>query len=330
MNADEIFKRCEHDLQMVEEELVNIFRSDVRFIPMIGKHLLKGGGKRIRPLYLLLSAELAGYGQDLRYHFAGVVEAIHTASLLHDDVVDGADVRRGRPTSHSIWGNQIVILVGDFLFANALRLAVEQKNLMIIETLSKATAEMTEGEILQLQRINDPAITEEEYLGIIAAKTGALISAACTIGGLLGGLPEEKIRALAGYGLKTGIVFQMFDDVLDFNADEAKLGKRLGKDLHEGKITLPLIYLLKDVNDAERDMITEIIKSSDTKKGAKKLDSGLKNILKLFKKYNAIENTINKAARIIDEAKAELDLFEDSPQKDTMLTMADYALMRKK
>jgi octaprenyl-diphosphate synthase len=330
MNADEIFKRCEGDLQMVEEELVKIFRSNVMFIPMIGKHLLKGGGKRIRPLYLLLSAEIAGYRQYPRYLFASIVEAIHTASLLHDDVVDGADVRRGRPTSHSLWGNQIVILVGDFLFANALRLAVGQKDLRIIETLSKSTAEMTEGEILQLQRINDPAITEEEYLGIIAAKTGALISAACTIGGLLGGLPEDKIRALAAYGLKTGIVFQMFDDVLDFTADEAKLGKRLGKDLHEGKITLPLIYLLKDVNDSERDMITEIIKSTDSKKGVKKLDGGLKNILKLFKKYNAIENTINKAARIIAEAKAELDLFEDSPQKDVMLTMADYALLRKK
>jgi octaprenyl-diphosphate synthase len=277
-----------------------------------------------------MSSELAGYSRNPRYVFAGVVEAIHTASLLHDDVVDGADVRRGRPTSHSVWGNQIVILVGDYLFANSLRLAVEQKNLPIIETLSRATAEMTEGEILQLQRIADPAITEEEYLGIIAAKTGALISAACTIGGILGGLTDDKVRALASYGLKTGIVFQMFDDVLDFNADETRLGKSLGKDLHEGKITLPLIYLLRDVNDAERDMITEIITSTDAKKGAKKLDRGLKNILKLFKKYNAIERTIDKAGRIIDEAKAELDLFEDSPRKAVMLTMADYALIRKK
>ena len=249
MDLDRIFKSYETELRITEQKIKDLFNSPVITIPLIGKHILEGGGKRLRPLILILSSELAHYRGDDRLTLAGIIESIHTASLLHDDVVDGADKRRGKVPAHSVWGNQIVILVGDFLYANALRLAVLQKKQEVMEALSEATTRMTEGEILQLAKTGDPDITEEDYLNIISAKTGALISAACKIGAVLGSLPEEKKNALARFGMKTGIAFQMADDVLDYMADEGELGKRLGKDLKEGKITLPLIYLLKTAPD---------------------------------------------------------------------------------
>jgi octaprenyl-diphosphate synthase len=250
MVLDDVFKSYEAELGIIEERIKNIFKSDVHAIPLVGKHILDGGGKRLRPLILILSAEMAGCREDARLTLAGIVESIHTASLLHDDVVDGADVRRGKSPAHSIWGNQVVILVGDFLYSNALRLAVSQKSQKIMEALSDATTRMTEGEILQLVKMGDPDITEDEYLDIISAKTASLISAACRIGAILGSLPEGRENALAQFGLKAGIAFQMADDILDYMADEGELGKRLGKDLREGKITLPLIYLLKTATDS--------------------------------------------------------------------------------
>lgn len=323
MYLDEVFKRHETELRIVEERIKDLFKSPVLTIPLIGKHILDGGGKRLRPLILLLSSDLAGYHGDARLTLAGIIESIHTASLLHDDVVDGAEIRRGKPPAHSIWGNQVVILVGDFLYSNALRLAVLQKRQRIMESLSEATTRMTEGEILQLVKTGDPDITEEEYLDIISAKTAALISAACRIGAILGFLPEDKENALAHFGMNTGIAFQMADDILDYMADEAELGKHLGKDLKEGKITLPLIYLLKTASETEKDEVKSLIKN-----GFKK--SGLKKILKLFRKYNTIELSLKKARNLIAEAKSELSIFPDSPAKEALFTIADYTLQRRK
>ncbi len=324
MKFNDIFLNHEKDLNLVEERLREIFLSDTPVIPMIGEHIIRGGGKRLRPLFLLLSADLANYDGEDRVLLAGIIEAIHTASLLHDDVVDSAEMRRGKPAAHMIWGNQIVILVGDFLYANALRLAVLQRNQRIMEALSRATTAMTEGEILQLSRIADPEITSEEYYRIISAKTGALISAACRIGGILGGLPSDKEDALGRFGMKTGIAFQMTDDILDYMADERGLGKKLGKDLEEGKITLPLIHLLGAAASKERLEIKGIIKSGQLK------EDDLKRILDLFEKYGAIEEAFRAAQRLVMEAKGELELFPHSPQKEALLKMADYALARDK
>ncbi|GAB4413100.1 MAG: polyprenyl synthetase family protein [Thermodesulfovibrionales bacterium] len=324
MTFNDIFLNHERDLNLVEERLREIFSSDTSIIPMIGEHIIRGGGKRLRPLFLLLSADLADYNGEDRVLLAGIIEAIHTASLLHDDVVDSAEMRRGKPAAHLIWGNQIVILVGDFLYANALRLAVFQKNQRIMETLSAATTAMTEGEILQLSRIADPEITPEEYYRIISAKTGALISAACRIGGILGGLPPEKEDALGRFGMKTGIAFQMTDDILDYMAEEKGLGKKLGKDLEEGKITLPMIHLLGVAADKEKSEIKGIIKGGQLK------EDDLKRILDLFEKYSAIEESFRTAQRLVMEAKGELELFPRSPQMDALLKMADYALAREK
>jgi octaprenyl-diphosphate synthase len=321
MDLQEVFGLYEPELSIIENRLKELFKSNVSPIPLIGNHLIEGGGKRLRPLLLILSAEIAGYKGDARLTLAGIIESIHTASLLHDDVVDAADVRRGKLPAHSIWGNQVVILVGDFLYSNALRLAVMQKNQKIMGVLSEATTRMTEGEILQLTKTGDPNITEEEYLDIISAKTGALISAACRIGAILGSLPEDKENALSHFGMKTGTAFQMADDILDYMADEGKLGKRLGKDLKEGKITLPLIYLMKTALTSEVEEVKDLIRN-----GFKKED--LKRILELFRKHNVIELSFKKATRLISDAKAELAIFSDSPVKESLCAVADYMLFR--
>lgn len=323
MHLEEVFKSYEADLKVVEERLRDLFKSPVFTIPMIGQYILEGGGKRLRPLILLLSCELAGYRGDSRLTLAGIIESIHTASLLHDDVIDGAEIRRGKKPAHSVWSNQIVILVGDFLYSNALRLAVMQNSQRIMETLSEATTRMTEGEILQLSKTGDPLITENEYIDIISAKTAALISAACRIGSILGSLPEAKENALAAFGMKTGIAFQMADDILDYMAEEKELGKRLGKDLKEGKITLPLIYLLKEASDDEKEEVSLIIKN-----GAK--NTGLKRILKLFNKYDSIGLSLDRAKRLVEKAKNELSVFPESPVKEALFSVADYTLQRGK
>lgn len=323
MDLQEIFELYEPELKIVEDRLKELFKSNITPIPLIGKHLLDSGGKRIRPLLLILSTEIAGYRGDARFTLAGIIESIHTASLLHDDVVDAAEVRRGKLPAHSIWGNQIVILVGDFLYSNALRLAVIQKNQKIMEALSEATTRMTEGEILQLAKTGDPDITEEDYFNIISAKTGALISAACRIGAILGSLTKDKENALSHFGMKTGTAFQVADDILDYMAEEGKLGKRLGKDLKEGKITLPLIYLLKIASETEVEEVKSLIKN-----GFKKEE--LKRILELFRRHNVIELSLKKAHALISDAKAELAIFADSPVKESLCTVADYMFMRGK
>lgn len=321
MEVQEVFKQYESELKSIENRLKDLFKSIASPVPLIGKHLIESGGKRLRPLLLLLSSELSGYKGEARLELASIIESIHTASLLHDDVVDGAEVRRGKLPAHSIWGNQIVILVGDFLYANALKLAVMHKNQKIMEALSSATTSMTEGEILQLSKIGDPDITEQEYLNIISAKTGALISAACRIGAILGSLPEDKENALSYFGMKTGIAFQMADDILDYIADEGKLGKRLGKDLKEGKITLPIILLLKVASDEEIKEIKDII-NDDFKQ------DDLKRIQNLFKKHNVLTLSLKKAQELISDAKAELEVFPHSKERDALFTVADYVLSR--
>ncbi|HBG92987.1 MAG: hypothetical protein A2X54_01995 [Nitrospirae bacterium GWF2_44_13] len=318
-----VFDAYERELSLVEAKLERLFQSEAPLIPLIGRYLLESGGKRLRPLFLLSSARLAGYKGDEHIMLASIIELIHMASLLHDDVVDAANTRRGRPTAHSVWGNQIVILVGDYLYSNALRVVVSFRNQQIMESLSEATTSMTEGEILQLQKTADINITEDEYIKIISAKTGLLISAACRIGAMLSSeqLGAEE-AALAMFGLKAGTAFQMADDILDYMAEESELGKKLGKDIEEGKITLPVIYLLKNVSADEKEEIKRIIE--------KPSEEGLRQILALFRQYSVLEESLKRAQALVDEAKEELSIFPDSPDKDAMLSLADYAIARDK
>lgn len=327
MNVGDIFKQYSQELKIVDQQLLDVFKSKAFLIPIVGRHILSSGGKRIRPLFLLLSADLCGYKRESRTLFAAIIEAIHTASLLHDDVIDGAETRRGKASAHFIWGNQVVILVGDFLYSNALKLAVAQKNQKIMEALSFATTSMTEGEILQLNKIGDPDITQEEYFEIISAKTGVLISAACRIAAILADASEEQEFALAKFGLKVGIAFQLVDDILDYAAKQKKLGKKLGKDLEEGKITMPLIYLLKAAGEDEKNEVRNIILEV---KEQGLSEQGLKRIMELFSKYNAIEESFKAAGCLVNEAKSALDVFSSSKEKEAMLAMADYAIQRDK
>ncbi|MDP3261184.1 MAG: polyprenyl synthetase family protein [Thermodesulfovibrionales bacterium] len=317
-----VFDAYERELSLVEAKLEGLFQSEAPLIPLIGKYLLESGGKRLRPLFLLSSARLAGYKGDGHITLAGIIELIHMASLLHDDVVDAAKIRRGREAAHSVWGNQIVILVGDFLYSNALRKAVSFKDQRIMEALSEATTSMTEGEILQLQKTADINITEDEYIKIISAKTGLLISAACRIGAILSVRPPAEENAFAMFGLKTGTAFQMADDILDYMAEESELGKKLGKDIGEGKITLPVIYLFKGASGAEKEEIKQIIE--------KPSEEGLRRILSLFRQYSVLEESLKRAQALVDEAKDELSIFSDSPDRDAMLSLADYAISRDK
>jgi len=316
-----IFDSYAGELGLVEAYLQRMFENEVPLIGIIGRHLLEGGGKRMRPLFLLAAARLAGYRGADHIALAGIVECVHTASLLHDDVVDGADIRRGRSSAHSLWGNQTVILVGDYMYSNALRLAVSFRNQKIMEALSAATTRMTQGEILQLERTGDPDISEEEYVEIISAKTGALISAACRIGGILGGGGQDAEDSLGGYGMKAGIAFQMADDILDYMADENELGKKLGKDIEEGKVTLPLILLLRAADGREREEIRGLLDGGLS-------GGGLRRILELFKRYQALEESVSRAKGLVESAKKELLHFPPSTRRDELADLADYALQR--
>jgi octaprenyl-diphosphate synthase len=323
MNLQGVFELYEERLHLVELKIQALFKNKASVIPLIGSYITSSGGKRLRPLFHLISADMAGYKGDSQIEIAAIVESIHTASLLHDDVVDMAELRRGKPTANSVWGNQVVVLVGDFLYSNALKTAVAQKNQRIMEILSEATTRMTEGELLQLNRIGDPDMTEEDYIEIISAKTGALISAACRVGAVLGGMPEAMESSLGEFGMKTGVVFQMADDILDYMAEEKELGKKLCKDLDEGKITLPLLSLLRTAAEGEVAEIKKMISDGFP-------DEGIDRVLALLKKYRSIESSLEKARSLVDAAKAELASFPDGLPKEALLTIADYSLSREK
>ena len=321
-NLQTVFEAYGEKLRQVDIRIKELLRNKVPFIPLIGDYVISSGGKRLRPLFHLISAHLCGYDSDASIEIASIIESIHMASLLHDDVVDVAEMRRGKPSANSVWGNKAAVLVGDFLYSNAMRTAVMQQNQGIMEALSAATTRMAEGEILQLIRIGDPEITEPEYLDIISAKTGGLISAACRIGAILGGLPGKKQDALGSFGLKTGMVFQMADDILDYMAEEEELGKKLCKDLADGKITLPLLLLLTAADEKDNAEARKIIKNFS--------QNDIPSVMSLLKKYRSIDASFVRAKTLIEGAKAEIDDFPAGPAKEALFAIADYSIHRER
>ncbi len=324
MDFEEVCEYYKDDLLLTEEKIKGVFSNVAPLISAIGEYIYSSGGKRIRPLLVIISSRLSGYNGENASILACSIESIHTASLLHDDVVDGAELRRGRPPAHNLWGNHVAVLVGDFFYSNALRLANGLKNQRIMDTLSTATAKMAERELLQLSLIGNPDITEDEYLEIITGKTAVLMSAATHSGAILGGVTKEKEDALKNFGMKLGMAFQITDDILDYMAEEETLGKGLGKDIEEGKITLPLIYLLKDVGTKEADEIKAIIHSENLS------TSDLRYIINLLSRHGAIEQSYKKAGMLLNEAMAELTIFEDSIEKRALLALANHVLKRKR
>ena len=311
------------ELKAVEAEMAQNLFSEIIMIPTVSRYLIGSGGKRFRPALLLLSAHLCGYRGPRGVPLASTIEFIHTATLLHDDVVDRAFVRRGMASANSVWGNGASVLVGDFLFTKSFSLIVKDGNLSILEVVSGATTRMAEGEVMQLVKMGNPEITEEDYYYIVINKTAVLISAACQIGAILGGVSSEKGKALTDFGLNLGIAFQLMDDTLDYISEEESLGKTIGKDLNEGKITLPLIRALKVCPPAEQDRLTSLIKNPHRQEG----DLGY--VMKVVKDCGGIDYAIGRAEDFAAKAKADLSPFPPSREKEALFTLADYAIRRK-
>ena len=322
MDIKKILKLIDSDLIRVGEELQKNLQSDVGLIPEVGEHLILSGGKRLRPMLLLMAADLAGYKGDKHILLAAVVEFIHTATLLHDDVVDNAELRRGKSSANSLWGNEVSVLVGDFLYSKSFLMAVECESLKVLKVLSDATTEMAKGMVFELIKTHDIETSEDDYIQVIKDKTAVLISATCQVGGILGGLDEEKEYALRDYGMNMGIAFQLMDDSMDYVSNEKDFGKTIGIDLQEGKVTLPVIKALNECTEEERLSLKGLLNSDLIDK------SDFDLALKLINKYAGIEYTVSKAKAYVSRAKNSLDLFADSAIKDALLEMADYVIER--
>jgi len=321
MQIQDVFHYYGNDLKRVEEHMEIYLRSDVRLIPEIIHHLLGSGGKRFRPLLLLAASELCGYSGERRYPMSAIIEFIHTATLLHDDVIDHAETRRGKASANRVWGNAASVLVGDFLYSKSFRLMTDDGNLAILKLISTTTNTMSEGEVFQLMKTGDVTITEKEYLSIVEKKTSILISAACAIGGILGNAPDSRIEALTRFGIRLGSAFQITDDTLDYVADEEEFGKAIGQDLKEGKLTLPLIRTIKKCSSEERSFIRKGIESKDEGANA--------GIMTLIHRYDGIPYALAKARSCIEEARGFLTPFPDSGPKTALLTIADYIVERR-
>jgi octaprenyl-diphosphate synthase len=323
MQIQDVFTAYKDDLQQIEKHLDRYITSEVKLIPEVSHHLIDSGGKRFRPLLLLISSRLCGYSGEDRFPLAAVIEFIHTASLLHDDVIDQATIRRGRTSANNIWGNAASVLVGDFLYSKAFKLMSEIGDIDVIRLVSKITNIMSEGEVFQLMKCGDINMTEEEYLSIIEKKTAVLISAACASGAILGSAAPDKIESMEQFGYKIGMAFQITDDTLDYMAKEEDFGKSIGKDLEEGKMTLPLIYALEQCTGAEKEKAKELIA------GRENYQQAAQEILSMIHKYQGIDYSMQYADKLIREAQATLNAFADSPEKNQLQAVAEYILSRK-
>jgi len=322
MSLRDVLRQYEQDIRKMEESFRGYFHSQVSLIPEISEHLISSGGKRFRPLLLLIAADLCGYRGDRRYPLSAVIEFIHTATLLHDDVIDHAETRRGKPSANRVWGNSASVLVGDFLYSKSFQLMSADGDIAVINLLSNTTNIMAEGEVLQLQKCGDIDITEKEYLSVIEKKTAVLISAACAVGALISKAPEARIEAMARFGMRVGMAFQLTDDTLDYVAEEEEFGKAIGTDLREGKITLPLIHTLRKCAPEERKRIKRIVR--DTAKDGRAVGE----ITALISKYRGVDYALEKARMYIEDAKTHLESFEDSPPKRALITISDYIINR--
>jgi len=318
-----ILSAVESELDEIEKALSDNLNPYLDLVSDVAGHLLFSGGKRLRPLLMVLSARMCGYTGDYDKTFSTALEYLHTATLLHDDLVDEAAMRRGKPVAHSTWGNSITVLVGDYLLARALSISAGTGRLRVVQVLAELTENMSQGEVHQLMRKGDIGLTEDEYLVVIRRKTAALFEAACQVSAIIADAPEETEKSLAQFGYNLGIAFQMADDLFDYTLQTSELGKEVGADLREGKLTLPVIYALKQAQPADRDRMVKIIQNDDF------AVEDFQILVKLLDKYGGIDYTQKTAAGYIETAKAALSDFEHSPAKETLLDIADYALARR-
>jgi octaprenyl-diphosphate synthase len=309
-------------LEQVEAECRRHLRSEVGVIDELGRYIAEGGGKRVRPILLLLSAQLCGYKGDRDVMFASVFEFIHTATLVHDDVIDEADLRRGRGSLNARWGNGLTVLLGDYLYIKSMNMALAADDLEIIKILAEITLKMIEGELIADRRRSDIDIGETEHLEIIRRKTAFLFSGCGRVAGVLTKASPERVKALAEYGMNLGMAFQIVDDLLDFTASESVLGKPVASDLKEGKLTLPLIYLLEQGDPRARAMVQTVLAERDFRTVQRQ------EIISLVRQARTLERTRELAVTYARRAQAALQVFTRSPARDALMALPDFVLFR--
>jgi octaprenyl-diphosphate synthase len=320
---DKIYAEVGPDLARVEEVIDRLIESDIPLISVVARYIMGSGGKRLRPLLMILSSRVCGYNGNDDASLAVVFELVHAATLLHDDVVDHAEFRRSRPAANTVWGNPAVVLVGDFLYSRSIQIAVGYRDIRILKVLLDATTRMSEGEVLQLVNSDNLEISESEYLEVVTRKTAVLISAACQAGAIFGGGGLAEERALEAYGYNLGIAFQLIDDTLDFTGEANELGKPVGNDLQEGKATLPLIYTFQNAKAAERLRMRQIFTSEHI--AAKEMSE----IGNLVVRNGGIEYTNNRACVHSIRAKEALRIFPQGPVREILEDIADYVVCRR-
>ncbi|HEX2753581.1 MAG TPA: polyprenyl synthetase family protein [Alphaproteobacteria bacterium] len=310
------------DMAAVNDIILSRMQSDIPLIPQLAGHLIAGGGKRIRPLLTLASAALFGYSGTRQHKLAACVEFIHTATLLHDDVVDESDQRRGKASANSVFGNEAAVLVGDFLFSRSFQLMVEDGSLEVLRILSNASAVIAEGEVMQLTTANNLETTEEQYLKVIGAKTAELFAAACEVGAIVADRPAGECAAMRDYGMYLGIAFQISDDVLDYAAAEERLGKSVGDDFREGKMTLPVLKALSKATPTEKQFWQRTMGDLD------QTDEDLAEAQTLLKKYKTLPESLAAARDFAAKGKKCLDKLPGHPLRQDMAELIDFAVER--
>ena len=319
LDLDDIHALIKPESQAVDREIEKRLNSDIILINQLGRYIIQSGGKRLRPALLLLSSKACGYAGTANITLATVIEFIHTATLLHDDVVDGSAMRRGRASANAVFGNEASVLVGDFLYSRAFQMMVEIQNLRVMDILAGATNTIAEGEVLQLLNCNDPDIEEAQYLTVIRSKTAKLFEAAAELGAVLGGSPETE-PLLATYGRHLGTAFQLIDDALDYGTQNERLGKNIGDDLAEGKTTLPLIHVLRTGTQAEQALVRTAIEQGGLEQ--------IEGVIAAIESTQAIAYTARRAEGEADLARAALTSLPDSPYKQALLGLAYFSVHR--
>jgi octaprenyl-diphosphate synthase len=310
------------DMDRVNATILTRTGSEVTMIPEVANHLINSGGKRLRPMLTLAMAVLTGYAGDGHVKLAAAVEFMHTATLLHDDVVDQSDMRRGKLAARMVWGNEASVLVGDFLLGQAFKMMVEVGSLRALEILSSAAAIIAEGEVMQLSAANNTATTEDEYLAVIRAKTAELFAAACEVGPVIAGRPKAEQAACRSFGMNLGIAFQLVDDALDYGGKAAKLGKNVGDDFREGKITLPVVLAFRRGSDGERTFWQRTLERGEM------TDTDLDHAIGLMTKHRTIEDTVTRARHYGAIAKDALALFPAAPMKQALEDAVEFTINR--
>lgn len=312
------------DMQAVNELITRRLESDVVLVNQLSNYIIGSGGKRLRPILALLMARACGYTGNKHVDVAAIVEFIHTATLLHDDVVDESDMRRGKETANNVWGNQAAVLVGDFLYSRAFEMMVDVDEMRVMSIMAQTTNTIAEGEVLQLLNINDAETSEERYFEVIYSKTAKLFEAACQLGAVLAGLSIEQEQAVAKYGVHLGTAFQLVDDILDYSADSEEMGKNVGDDLAEGKPTLPLIRAMQVSQEQGQTEDADLIKKAIEEGGLDYIDG----IMQIIDKTQSLEYTIQAARRETELANQSLQSLPDNQFKEALIGLANYSLSR--